>query len=253
VKGGKLAAACKGRVLALVLSDVRDDHASLVGSGPCAPDATTGGDAQSILRAHGIAAPASVARCLEEAKPLRPGSPELARAAHVTIGSTYLAAHEATQHGTERGYHGFRIREPLAGSAQRAGWRLARMAEDVVNGKTALPRPLCVVTGGETTVDARGAAGEGGRNQELALAFLDQLRVEATLAVMGTDGIDGATGAAGAVVDMGSKERAQALGLDARAHLARHDSHGFFRELGDTLYTGPTGTNVADLAVLLVR
>jgi glycerate-2-kinase len=82
---------------------------------------------------------------------------------------------------------------------------------------------------------------------------MEALRVEATLACMGTDGIDGPTEAVGAILDMGSKERAAQEGLDARDHLARHDSHGFFAKLGDALVTGPTDTNVADIAVMLVR
>lgn len=260
LKGGRLARAARGRVLTLILSDVFDDHASLVGSGPTAPDPTTHGDALAILADLGVLgdAPESVTALLREGKEgkraetLKPGDPAFARVHNVVVGSNALACHEATQLAAEMGYNAFRVREPLVGPAARAGWKLARMAEDVTLGKAALPRPACVVFGGETTVDARGAPGMGGRNQEVCLAAMEALKVEATVACFGTDGIDGPTDAAGAVGDMGSRERAESLGLDLRDHLRRHDSGAFFARIGDQLRTGPTGTNVADVSVLLV-
>jgi glycerate 2-kinase len=262
VKGGRLAAAAKGKVLTLMVSDIFEDHALFVGSGPTAPDPSTHGDALAILDSRGLleGAPASVLRVLREGKAgtraetPKPADAVFKRVHNVVLGSNALAAHEATQHAVELGYHAFRVREPLREPAARAGWKLARMAEDITLGKAALPRPACVVWGGETTVDLRGLPnpGKGGRNQEMCLAASEALKVEATLACMGTDGIDGPTDAAGALADMGSKERAESLGLDARDHLRRHDSHAYFEALGDLLLTGPTGTNVADLAVLLV-
>lgn len=258
LKGGRLAREARGQVLALLLSDVPEEHASLVGSGPTAPDATTHGDALAILRDRKVEAPRSVEALLREGKAgqrpetPKPGDAVFARVQNVVLGSNALAAHEATQLAVELGYHAFRVREPLVGPAARAGWKLARMAEDITLAKAALPRPACVVFGGETLVDARGAQGLGGRNQEAALAFLDTLKVEACAGFLATDGIDGPTSAAGALVDMGSKERAQALNLDLKDALRRHDSHAALAALGDLLDTGPTGTNVADLAVLLV-
>lgn len=260
VKGGRLAAAARGRVLTLLLSDVMDDHASLVGSGPTAPDASTHGDALAILQERGLLAdaPESVTAVLREGKEgkrpetPKPGDPAFARVHNVVVGSNALACHEATQLAAEMGYHAFRVREPLHGPAAREGWKLAKMADDITTGRAALLRPSCVVFGGETVVDARGTTGAGGRNQELVLAALEALKVEATIAAMGTDGIDGATEVAGAIGDMGSRERAEGLGLDLRDHLRRHDSGAFFHRLGDGLRTGPTGTNVADVAVLLV-
>lgn len=260
LKGGRLAAATKAHVLTLVLSDVFEDHAGLVGSGPTAPDPTTHGDALAVLADLKLleATPASVRALLQEGKAGRraetpkPGDALFRRVTNVTVGSNALAAHEATQLAVELGYNAFRVREPLVGPAARAGWKLARMAEDVALGKASLPRPACVVFGGETVVDARGARGVGGRNQEVALAAMEALRSEATLATLGTDGADGPTDAAGAILDMGSKERAEDLGLDLRRFLRDHDSGAFFARLGDHLVTGPTGTNVADLSVLLV-
>jgi hydroxypyruvate reductase len=260
VKGGRLAQAARGQVLGLLLSDCFEDHEGLVGSGPTAPDATTHADALAVLKQLGVAdrAPASVLEVLREgaegkrAETPKPGDPAFARVRNVVVGSNALAAHEATEWAVEMGYHAWRVREPLREPAARAGWKLARMAEDVTLGKAPLPRPACIVYGGETFVDARGTTGLGGRNQEMALGALEALRVEACIACLGTDGKDGPTDAAGAIVDMGRKERAEALGVDPRAALRNHDSHGFFARVGGLLRTGPTGTNVADLAVLLV-
>jgi hydroxypyruvate reductase len=260
VKGGRLAGATKGRVLALILSDVARDHDSLVGSGPSAPDATRWGDALAIVEDLKLAkeAPPSVLALLREGRggqrpeTPKPGDAAFARTTSVVVGSNALAAHEATQLAAEMGYNAFRVREPLRGEAAREGWKLARMAEDISLGKAALPRPACIVYGGETTVATRGAQGLGGRNQEACLAAMEGLRVEATLAFLATDGKDGPTEAAGAIVDMGSKERAESLGLGMRDALRRHASGEFFGQLGDALITGPTGTNVSDLAVLLV-
>ncbi|HEV8361548.1 MAG TPA: DUF4147 domain-containing protein [Candidatus Thermoplasmatota archaeon] len=260
VKGGRLAAAAKGRVLTLVLSDVFEDHAATCGSGPTAPDATTHGDALATLEMLGLAkdAPASVLKLLQEgregARPEtpKPGDPALARVTSIVVGSNLLAAHEAAEFAGELGYHGFSVREALRGPAQRAGWKLARMAEDITLGKAALPRPACVIYGGETTVQLRGAQGRGGRNQEACVAALESLKVEGLVACLATDGIDGPTDAAGGLVDMGSRERAEELGLDLRAALARHDTHPALAKLGDLLRTGTTGTNVADLALVLV-
>lgn len=260
VKGGRLAAEAKGRVLTLLLSDVFEDHAGLVGSGPTAPDATTHGDALATLEAVGAAkdAPESVLRLLREGKAgtraetPKPGDPLFQRVTHVVVGSNALAAHEAADFANELGYHGFSVREPLRGPASKAGWKLARMAEDVTLGKAPLPRPACILYGGETTVRLQGSASVGGRNLEACLAAMDALKVEGLIACLGTDGIDGTSDAAGALADMGARELAEDKGLDLRGALARHASHDVFAQLGGLLRTGPTGTNVADLAVVLV-
>ena len=124
---------------------------------------------------------------------------------------------------------------------------------EVVRG---VDRPLCVVASGETTVTLplSGRVGEGGRNQEFALAAASGLRDLAgcVLASVGTDGIDGPTDAAGAIADATTITRAAALGFDAAVSLAAHDASPFFRALGDLIVTGPTGTNVGDLQIALL-
>jgi glycerate-2-kinase len=114
--------------------------------------------------------------------------------------------------------------------------------------------PLALLLGGETTVTVRGS-GMGGRNQELALALAIELegREGIVAASLGTDGTDGPTDAAGAIIDGETLARGIASGLDARDHLARNDAHPFLRATGDLLVTGPTGTNVCDVVLVLVQ
>jgi hydroxypyruvate reductase len=122
-----------------------------------------------------------------------------------------------------------------------------------MSGRPSRP-PVCFISGGETTVTLRGD-GLGGRNQEFALACalaLDGVSSAAALSG-GTDGTDGPTDAAGAIADGRTLERARKLGLDAATFLARNDSYRFFDALGDLIRTGPTGTNVMDVRLLLTR
>ena len=127
--------------------------------------------------------------------------------------------------------------------------------EMLKSGQPALP-PACIIAGGETTVTIRGE-GKGGRNQELALAAaleIQDLGDNAVVLSAGTDGTDGPTDAAGAAVDGGTIARAAACGLDAKRYLSENDAYNFFQKLGDgLLMTGPTGTNVMDIALVLVE
>jgi hydroxypyruvate reductase len=123
--------------------------------------------------------------------------------------------------------------------------RLRKAAEALAPGHA-----VAMIAGGETTVDVRGT-GKGGRNQEFALSAAVELAGAEGMSVlaMGTDGTDGPTDAAGAYADRSTIARAAALGLDPGAHLSRNDAYPFFEALGDLVVTGPTGTNVADLAI----
>jgi glycerate-2-kinase len=145
------------------------------------------------------------------------------------------------------------VSQPLSGEARDEGRRLARLARAL---STAQPpaQPTCLVAGGETTVRVRGK-GRGGRNQELALAAALALAggAPAALLAAGTDGSDGPTEAAGAYADEGTAERGRRAGVDPEAALAENDSHSFFLAEGGLFVTGPTGTNVMDLALLRVE
>ncbi len=260
VKGGRLAAAARGRVIALVISDVVGDELSVVGSGPTVGDPTTYADALAVLERFGgcSAYPPVAVRHLEHGvsglhpETPKPGAACFARTTTTLIGSARQAMEGARVEAEARGFH-VRLREsPVVGEAREAAHRhLAFVTDEAAT----LSRPACVISSGETTVRVEGT-GRGGRNQEFALALVEPLRnarLSATVISVGTDGVDGPTDAAGAIVDHSTWDRARRAGApDPRVCLMNHDSYRFFHSLGDLVVIGPTGTNVGDLQVVLI-
>ena len=262
VKGGRLAAATAGRVMTLAISDVVlpvEDDPGVIGSGPTVHDATRFAEALAIVERPAIRprVPVRVLRLLERGRDgLVPETPKTApaadRAMYRVVGSRRDAMSGAAEAATRLGYGVARIDAPIVGEARCAG---AGHPARAVEAAAAPAGPWCVVSSGETTVTVCGA-GRGGRNQELALAAVEQMGGlgTAALASVGTDGVDGPTDAAGAVVDPETPLRARALGLDPpAAYLAENDAYAYFDRLGDLVRTGPTGTNVGDIQVVLVR
>jgi glycerate 2-kinase len=255
IKGGGLAlAASRATVIALVLSDVVGDPLDIVGSGPTVGDRSTFDEALSIaIEAMGAEAiPPRIRRWLEAGRSgahLETPDPDDARLAcvhNVLLAGNGTAMDAAAARAQA---DGLRIvgRHLLVGEACDAGRALARRLPELSGSAT----PAGLVAGGETTVTIRGE-GIGGRNLEVALGAVEILAATpgALLVTLATDGDDGPSGAAGAVVTSDTLARARAQGLDPREHLARNDSLAFFDALGDTIRTGPTGTNVCDLALL---
>ncbi|MGE3513501.1 MAG: glycerate kinase [Vicinamibacterales bacterium] len=262
VKGGRLAAATAAVVRTLAISDVVDDDPAVIGSGPTVPDASTFADALAIVRRTGgpPAYPASVIDRLERGaagdgsadETPKPGDARLTRGVWTLIGGRHDAMRAAADEARRRGF-AVHVREaPVVGEARDAAAAWARWLRDVATS----PGPQCVVSSGETTVTVRGS-GKGGRNQEFALALVEALRgIPRSVAVasIGTDGVDGPTDAAGALVRSDSAARAEAGGLPPPSHfLAANDAYAYFDALGDLLRTGPTGTNVGDVQVGLIR
>jgi glycerate-2-kinase len=267
IKGGQLAAAA-GTSITYAISDVHapiEDDPAVIGSGPTVADPSTFADAlrhapgpqpgdRQGTDTTGDTAP--VWRRLQRGargelpETPKPGDPRLANAAFVLAGSRRDAMDGAARQAARLGYVVELIAPPTLGDAATAGRAFVEEARARArrNG-----RPTCVIASGETTVSLVGKTGVGGRNQELALAAaLAMARTgDAAIASVGTDGVDGPTNAAGAIADGTTIPRAQAMGLDASAALARHDSHPFFQGLGDLVITGPTGTNVGDLQVFV--
>jgi hydroxypyruvate reductase len=264
VKGGGLARRiAPARLLALALSDVVGDPLEVIASGPTVPDPTTFADAAAVLSRYRLwgGLPESIHAHLhaglagQVAETAKPGDACFERAWTEVIGGNGLAVAAAVARAQDLGYRALPLAAPLEGEAREAGRALAAMGQDVADHGRPLAAPACLVAGGETTVTLRHLGGVGGRNQELALAAALALdgREAITLAAMGTDGIDGATEAAGALVDGRTVARARVAGLDPLDALEWHNSGPFFEQLGDQIVTGPTGTNVNDLAVVLVR
>jgi glycerate-2-kinase len=258
IKGGVLArVATAPRVLTLAISDVEGDRLDVIGSGPTTPDPTTYGDALEALRSCGVlaAAPQAVREHLERGaaggapETPKPGDLLFERTEHRVIASLGTALRAAEAAADRRGLRARGLGACLYGPAHDEAHRLAQLAR-----RARAEGIDLLIAGGEPIVRVTGD-GRGGRAQELALAFA--LEVDGgegvTALFAGTDGSDGPTDAAGALVDQGTIARARALRLDARSYLVRNDSYGFFRVTGELLVTGPTGTNVADLALVCVH
>lgn len=267
VKGGRLArTASPATVLTLVLSDVIGDRLDVIASGPTVPDRTTFHDALRVIHKYALEdrIPAGVFSILHMGRAgIVPDTPKRfddpGRVRSIIIGSIGRSLAAAAARARELGYRTEIVTPELQGEAREAAKMLAGRARDALRG---LPPDggMCLLSGGETTVTVRGT-GTGGRNQELALAFA--LEIEGnrgiTLLSAGTDGTDGPTDAAGAIVDGSTAGKARSVGLSPEAHLSNNDSYTFFSKLDAVtggqhhLKTGPTGTNVMDIQLILIE
>ncbi|HLH01021.1 MAG TPA: glycerate kinase [Bryobacteraceae bacterium] len=259
IKGGQLARlAFPATVLALILSDVIGDDLDVIGSGPTVPDRSTFSQARAVLEKYGIweKAPSAVRRQLSSnaIETPKPADSVFARVQNLLVGSNRLAVEAAAFQARSLGFRTMILSTVLEGEAREIAHVHAAIAKEIRAARRPLHAPACLISGGETTVTLRGR-GLGGRNQEFVLsAALDIAGLHDVLILSaGTDGSDGPTDAAGAVADGTTLARAAAKNLDATAHLAHNDSYRFFEPLGDLVKTGPTGTNVADIQILLVR
>src|SRR5512136_1424666 len=262
IKGGQLArAAAPARVFTLILSDIVGDPLDAIASGPTVPDPTTYADALAILDKYRIRQeiPASIRTHLEAGaagkipETPKPDDPLFSRVRSVMVASNIQALEAARAEAQRLGFHAIILSSFIEGETREIARMHAALALEVrASGHPAKP-PVCLITGGETTVTLRGK-GKGGRNQEFALASaLDIARLPGVVVLSaGTDGTDGPTDAAGAMVDGDTVKRALGLGLKPRAALDGNDAYPFFERLGDLVITGPTRTNVMDVRLVLV-
>ena len=251
---GRDACTHPARTLSFLLP-VIGDAVDVIASGPTAPDPTTYDEAWAVLERHrllpevpdAVRALLNRGRSGELPETPKPGDPVFSRVENRIVGSNRLALAAAARRAESLGYAVRILSAELAGEVVEVGKRCGGRPA----GENRLKAPT--VAGGETTVTVRGT-GRGGRNQELALAFAMEIAgVEGiTMLSAGTDGTDGPTDAAGARVDGRTVIRAERRGLAAGDHLARNDSHTFFERLGERFVTGPTGTNVMDIQVILI-
>ncbi|HEX9078420.1 MAG TPA: glycerate kinase [Desulfuromonadaceae bacterium] len=262
VKGGRLAeAAAPARIISLVLSDVIGDPLDVIASGPVSPDTSTFGDAVEIVAKYGLAGsmPQNVIELLSRGagglipETPKPGAALFERVESIVVGNNAAALEGARRAAERAGYAASIVATGLTGEASRVGQELAKLALERL-GSMRGGEKVCLVAGGETTVTVTGN-GAGGRNTELALAFGIAVRDVAgiTLLSAGTDGTDGPTDAAGAIVTGRTMAEALRLGLDPRSFLVRNDSYTFFKAVGGLVMTGPTGTNVMDVQVILLE
>lgn len=256
IKGGQLLRHVNNaRVVALVLSDVIGDDMSSIASGPTFPDSSTFADAQMILEKYSLANSSSSAvkyigsgvngRVHET---LKPGDPIFARTHNVLIGNNEAACRAAGTYLHRRGIKTSYLGSRFAGEAAAFGKYLAKLALDL---KAGVQEYDALILGGETTVTIRrGKAGKGGRNQEAALSCASSIPQGVIAACIGTDGIDGNSDAAGALVSNVVPITARRQRESLRGHLACHNSYPLLKSAGSLIFTGRTGTNVNDIAIV---
>ncbi len=261
IKGGQLARiAAPATVISLILSDVIGDPLDTIASGPTVPDTFTYADCLKVFeRFHLLEQlPRSVRERImqgvrgEIADTPKPGDPAFEKTRNLIIASNIQAAQAAAAQARAFGYHTMILSTSIEGEAKAVAKVHTAILQEIVRTGNPLPRPACIISGGETTVTIQGD-GLGGRNQEFVLAAVSDIAGCAEVVVLsaGTDGTDGTTDAAGAMADGHTLRRAQEQGLEPSAFLAKNDSYHFFEALGDLLQTGPTNTNVMDLRILL--
>ncbi len=239
IKGGQLARlAYPASVCSLILSDVIGERLDVIGSGPTAPDHSTLADAKAILEKYGI-------RAKLAGETPKPGDPVFRNVRNILVGNNRLAVAAGAAKAKELGFRTVILATEIQGEARE----IARVYAGIAKELARAGKPVCVISGGEPTVTVRGK-GLGGRNQEFALAAAIDIAglKDVVIFSAGTDGTDGPTDAAGAFAT-GST----ALHANAQAALANNDSYHFFEAAGGLVKTGPTGTNVMDIQIVLAK
>lgn len=266
IKGGRLAGWIHPATsIGLILSDVVGDPLDAIASGPTTGDRSTFSDAVAVIEKYGIGnrIPAAVRRYLDWGREGRvPETPKAGdsvfeKIENVLVGTNYRALTAARDAAEALGYRAVILSSQIVGEAREVARVLCGIAKDARRHGLYGAPPLCLIAGGETTVTLRGE-GKGGRNQEMALAFLSEMEnaPEETAGIhflsASTDGDDGPTDAAGAFADHGVLAAARAAALDITAFLKANDAYRFFDRIGCLLRTGPTNTNVCDIQLIIV-
>jgi glycerate 2-kinase len=272
LKGGRLIGLLGGaEVLALILSDVPGDGLESIASGLTVPDPGTYAEALGIARKYGLELPAAARVALERGlrgelpESPKPGDPRFERVHNVLIGTNLTGLEAARREAEALGYAPLLLSSRIVGEAREVGKVYAAIALEqrrfrgLASGRLPASGRLgtCILGGGETTVRVSGR-GRGGRNQECALSFLEELAGTGPAAgelhflAASSDGTDGPTDAAGAFASLDLLQKSRRLGLEPAEFLARNDSYAFFDRIGGLLRTGPTNTNVCDFQICLV-
>ena len=259
IKGGRLLKKMKGTVLSFIIADVIKDPLDVIASGPTFYDSSTYSDALSVLKKYELEEEFKDVKSIFE----RGARGELEETLKVDdkincsfenflVATNSIATKTIANFLHSEGYSILYLGSSIEGIAAEVAKVIAGIGHSVSIGDIPLKLPAAIVFGGETTVVVKGD-GIGGRNTEFALQIANLIKTyNFVFASIGTDGIDGVSPAAGAISDSLTIQRANAMGLDPKAYLRRNDSYTFFEKLGDAIITDRTGTNVADVAVLIV-
>ncbi|AZO64875.1 glycerate kinase [Mesorhizobium sp. M6A.T.Cr.TU.016.01.1.1] len=257
IKGGRLAAAAyPAKVVSLVVSDIPGDNPALVASGPTVPDSGSREDALASIAAYDMRLPAAVMAHINSPAAEAPHAddPRFSRNEVHLIASAGVSLEAAAAEARRQGIEAVIISDSIEGEAREVGGVHAAIAREVATRNRPFPKPVLILSGGETTVTVR-TKGKGGRNSEFLLAFaigisgMDGIHALAA----DTDGIDGSEDNAGAFADGSTVARMRAAGVDAKAMLAGNNAWTAFKAIGDLFVPGPTGTNVNDLRAILIR
>ena len=262
IQGGRLAAATRARVVALVISDVTGDDPTHIASGPCAPDPTTFADAITVLRRYGVTAPAAIDALLRDgaagkiAETPKAGDAAFgARVENRVIATAHASLEAAAQFVRSKGVAPLVLGDSVTGESSEVAKVYAALAREVKRHGQPVKPPLALISGGETTVTVKGRHGRGGRNTEFLLSLAIALDGQPGTWALAcdTDGIDGSEDNAGAWLSPDALARAAEKGLAPRDMLAGNDGYGFFAALDALVVTGPTRTNVNDFRIIVVR
>ncbi|MEF8879082.1 MAG: glycerate kinase [Candidatus Thermoplasmatota archaeon] len=254
VKGGQLSKHCKGMLVSLIISDIVGDPMSFIASGPTYPDDTTFEDAKDVLEKYSLWSkiPTSAKNVIERglkgetSDTPNTDSEVFENVFNYIVANNSIACEAAKNKAKELDYTPMLLTSSLEGEAREMGIYIVDKAQTPINKDT-----MTLISGGETTVTIKGD-GKGGRNQEMVLSVVGKIFGEnIVFASFGTDGIDGDSDAAGAIADGFTLSRATEKGLDPKKYLENNDSYNFFKPLDDLLLTGPTGTNVMDVQLIV--
>lgn len=262
IKGGRLSRAIyPAASVNFILSDVVGDDLTVIASGPTVADNTTFSDAWRVVEKYSLAGklPMNVSKHLKDAidETPKPGDVKLSGTRNILVGTNRQALIAARRKAQELGYDTLILSHELQGEASLVAHKLYTFSKEMEKNPK-FKKPACILAGGETTVTLQGK-GKGGRNQEMALAYVCCLMdqgsdsLEQIFLSASTDGSDGPTDATGAFATIKILESAKKLGLDPEEFLENNDSYHFFEKAGGLFKTGPTETNVCDLQVLLIR
>lgn len=255
IKGGRLAAKTRARVVSLIVSDIPGDNPAFVASGPTIPDASTRQDAIAIVEQYRLKLPDAMLAHLHSPAADAPkvDDPIFARHEHFIVASAAKSLEAAAEVARTQGVAAQILSDSIEGEAREAALVHAAIAREILLRDRPFAKPVVLLSGGETTVTLRGKHGRGGRNGEFALAVALAIDgFDITVLAADTDGIDGSEQNAGAFADGTTVRRLRALGLDGAKLLLENDSFSGFAALGDAFHTGPTGTNVNDFRAVLV-
>jgi glycerate 2-kinase len=256
IKGGRLArAAYPAKVVALMISDVPGDDASIIASGPTVPDPSTNADAIAIVEKYGIDLPANVRKVLETIDETpKPGDNCFDRVENIMIATPQASLEAAAAVAREAGVTPVILGDSIEGESRDVGLVHAGIARQcAMRGQPTEP-PCVLISGGETTVTIKSPGGKGGPNTDFLLSMAIALDGAPNIYALAgdTDGVDGSEDNAGALIYPDTLQRAEAARISAKAHQAKNDPYTFFKGIGDLLETGPTMTNVNDLRLVLI-